>query len=362
MNVFETVKGVSESQLHVKFKQLRDDPYCIGEKTILQQWVDGLKDRDHKMLHEFQTTFHASFWEFYLYACFKEAGFILDQNHNRPDFMIQAPYEVNIEAVVANIRNNGRSESDRNLNDLMDMFTPPKNQVDFFNIQHEAIVRQSNAITSKIKKFESDYSKCSWVKDNVPFVIAVSSYSQVNYGREFIYPMLTLLYGKKYIPQNGSFEEVEKIKKPGTDSTIPVGLFCSDKYSEISAVLYSCTTTLGKLTSLAISNGYVSQNEVHTLRKDFEKDKTPYTLQKVGVDLPEYLTEGLFLFHNPFAKNRLDIKCFENTLVAQFYVENNKIKHKVNNCPIVSRLNFPILLSQGFYLLMHEYLRQYNEL
>lgn len=62
-------------------------------------------DRDYKMVQEFQKTFHSSFWEFYLYACFKESGFILDQSHNRPDFMIKELYEINVEAVVANIKN-----------------------------------------------------------------------------------------------------------------------------------------------------------------------------------------------------------------------------------------------------------------
>lgn len=107
MNLFETIKNVSEEQWHTKFKILKDDPFGKGERSILQQWVEGLEDRDHKMVQEFQKTFHASFWEFYLYACFKEAGFTLDQSHNRPDFMIKAPCEFNVEAVVANIKKQG---------------------------------------------------------------------------------------------------------------------------------------------------------------------------------------------------------------------------------------------------------------
>lgn len=42
------------------------------------KWVKGMIDRDYKMVQEFQKTFHASFWAFYLYAYFKESGFILD--------------------------------------------------------------------------------------------------------------------------------------------------------------------------------------------------------------------------------------------------------------------------------------------
>ena len=360
MDLFEPLKKVSEDQWHTKFKLLKEDPYGEGERVILQRWVEGLVDRDYKMVQEFQKTFHASFWEFYLYACFKEAGFVLDQTHNRPDFMIKAPYEFNVEAVVANIKNQGRPESDRGMEDLMDMFIPPKNQEDFFQIQHEAVVRQSNAITSKMKKYENEYSKCDWVKEDVPFVIAMSSYSQVNYGREFIYPMMTLLYGMYYVPKENSYVSVSEVQKLGTDSTIPVGLFNSDNYSGISAILYSCTTTLGKLTSLAKSEGNFSMNEVYNLRRDYEDARIPYKLQHVGIESPELLTDGLFLFHNPYAKNKLDIRCFEDTSVTQFFWQEDRLTHTSNTFPIVCRLNFSKLLQQGFLMLIDEYLRQYN--
>lgn len=361
MDLFEPIKKVSEDQWHTKFKLLKEDPCGEGERAILQQWVDGLVDRDYKMVQEFQKTFHASYWEFYLFACFKKAGFVLEQSHNRPDFMIKAPYEVNVEAVVANIKSQGRPESNRGMEDLMDMFIPPKNQEDFYQIQHEAIVRQSNAITSKMKKYESEYSKCDWIKEDVPFVIAMSSYSQINYGREFIYPMMTLLYGMYYVPGEDNYASVSEVEKPGTDSTIPVGLFNSDKYSGISAILYSCTTTLGKLTALAKSEGYFSMNEVYNLRRDYEDTKIPYKLQHVGVDSPELLTDGLFLFHNPYAKNKLDIRCFEDTSVTQFFWQGDKLVHTSNTYPIVCRLNFSKYLQQGFLMLIEEYLRQYND-
>lgn len=361
MDIFGKVKNVNKEQWHTKFKLLKENPYGEGEREILKQWVDGMIDRDHKMVKEFQTTFHSSFWEFYLYACFKELGFILDQSHNRPDFMIKEPYELNVEAVVANIKKDGRAESDRNLEDLNSIFIPPKNQNDFFEVQNEAIVRHANAISSKVKKYEDGYSKCEWVKQDVPFVIAMSSYSQVNYGREFIYPMMTLLYGMYYIPEKDNYISVKYIQKPGTESNIPVGIFNSDKYSEISAVLYSCTTTLGKLTSLSKSAGYDSLNEVYNLRQDYQDTRIPYKLQHVETNLPETLTDGLFLFHNPYAKNKLDIKCFEQSNVIQFFFENGELRYISNTCPIVCRINFPKILEKEYLMLISEYIRQYND-
>lgn len=361
MDIFEPIKKVSKEQWHTKFKLLKEDISFKGEREILKQWVEGLVDKDHKMVQQFQTTFHSSFWEFYLYACFKEAKFTLDQSHNRPDFMIKAPYEVNVEAVVANIKNQGRPESDRGINDLMNMFIPPKKQDDFYNIQHEAIVRHSNSIAGKKKKYENGYAECEWVKSDIPFVIALSSYDQVNYGREFIYPMMTLLYGMYYIPEQERYKLVNEISKPGTEATIPVGLFNSDEYSNISAILYSCTTTLGKLTSLAKSSGYYSMNEVCNLRRDYEDARIPYKLQHVSEDIPECLTDGLFLFHNPHAKNRLDISCFENTNITQFFWDKGILKCTSNTYPIVCRLNFPYVLKQDCIPLIQEYVRQYND-
>ena len=361
MDIFGPVKKVSENQWHTKFKLLKEDPCGIGERAILNKWVEGLVDRDNKMVQEFQKTFHASFWEFYLYACFNEAGFTLDQTHNRPDFMVTASYEFNVEAVVANIKNDGRTESDRNIQDMMDMFIPPKNQEDFYDIQNEAVIRQANAITSKMKKYEKEYSTCDWVKTDIPFIIAMSSYSQVNYGREFIYPMLTLLYGMQYIPEQDKYMRIREIPKLGKDVTVPVGLFTSDEYRGISAIIYSCTTTLGKLTSMSISAGYPSQNEVFNLRRDYEDTRIPFKLHRVSKEYPECLTDGLFIFHNPYAKNKLDIQCFENTNITQFFWEEGKLVQTSNTYPIVCRLNIPRIMEQAYGMLIQEYVRQYND-
>ena len=77
LDLFGTLKNVSEEQWSTKFRILKDDQY--GERDIVLQWTEGLVDRDHNMIEKFQKTFHSSFWEFYLYACFKEAGFDMDQ-------------------------------------------------------------------------------------------------------------------------------------------------------------------------------------------------------------------------------------------------------------------------------------------
>jgi len=358
MKLFDNI-NIPEDKLHSKYKILRDAPFGDGEKRIIQKWTDDLKDRDNKMVKEFQTTFHSCLWEFYLFACFQELGFELNQSHNRPDFVIKSPDKINIEAVVANIKTNGRQESTRNINDLMDMFVPPRNQPDFFKVLDEAIVRDSNAIISKHKKYQNEYKKCDWVDEKTPFVIALSSYSQVNYGREYIYPMMALLYSKYYNPKTDSYEKKDYIIKPDTKAQIQIGLFTNEEFQNVSAIIYSCTTTLGKLTSLAISEGYLSDNSVYNLRRDYEDKKIPYKLQKVSCESPELLSDGLFIFHNPFAKNPLKVSIFENCNATQFFIEDGCIVHTSNTYPIVCRLNISKVLEQPFQNLIYEYYYQY---
>jgi hypothetical protein len=360
LELFQIIKGLSDKQLYPKFKLLKESSNMEDERDILLGWTEGFVDRDKKIVRQFQETFHSSFWEFYLNAFFNEAGFKLEQSYNRPDFIITSPYKIYVEVVVSNIKQGGREEDDRDLNDLMDMFIPPRQQPDFLELLDEAIIRHSNTITYKINKHFQEYSKCNWIDEDAPFIVAMSSYDQVNYGREYIYPMMALLYGLYYVPGKNQYIKKEAAVKPETGAKIPIGIFNSDKYSNISAIIYSCTTTLGKLTSLALSSGKSSTNIVYNLRRDYTDNQIPYKLQVVEKEVPELLTDGLFIFHNPYAKSKLDIACFENTNITQYFIENGEIKFTSNTSPIVVRLNIPRFLQPGFEMLIQEYLRQYN--
>lgn len=56
---------------------------------------------------------------------------------------------------------------------------------------------------------------------------------------------------------------------------------------------------------------------------------------------PEYPSDGLFIFHNPFAKNPLDKELFNKTIAVHISldIENGRKIFDGNNLPIVSRLN-----------------------
>lgn len=361
LDLFTLNEKLTEDKLHEKFKYLRDEITLSGERDILIGWTNGFRDRDNKIVKEFQTTFHSSLWEFFLFAFFKEAGLKLNQKHNRPDFLIEKPYNINVEAVTSNIRQDGTKENRRTAKDVSSMFIPPYLQNDFNDVVDEAIVRYSNSITKKNNKFINEYCKQKHIKEEDPFIIALGSYDQINYGREYIYPMIGLLYGKYYNPQLDIYENKDKILKPGTNSNIDIGIFNDDKYKNISAIIFSCTVTFGKLTSLAISkNKIYNLNTVYNLRQDFEDNNCPYKLQIVSYQNPEFLSEGVFIFHNPKAKNKLPMDVFSSTNATQVWLENDTIKLTPNTKPIVARMNIPTVLRDVHLGDIQENIRLYN--
>ncbi|MBX9298397.1 hypothetical protein K5M33_16300 [Chromobacterium vaccinii] len=346
MNLFENL-AIDEEKLHNKYLTIRNNLAITGEQSILSDWISGFEDRDNKIVKEFQTTFHSAFWEFYLYALFKEAEFQVDFSKNRPDFIIKNPSKIYIEAVVANIKQGGAQEEKRQFSDILSMIKPHSWQSDFDESMRESIVRYSNSISLKSKKY-SEYSMDEGFEKSTPYLIALSGYEQINYGNNFHYAMLALLYGCYYDNINEEYNKVRSILKPGTDSPIPVGIFLDDKMAHVSAVIFSCTLTLGKLTSLAISQNKspIKLNSVMSIRHDC--DFPHFKVQIVSTENPEYLSDGVFIFHNPFAENPLSKKLFEktNAINVELDIDSGTLLMDGNNLPIVSRLN--LALGGGF--------------
>jgi hypothetical protein len=343
MDIFTKLPEINT--YHSKFEFLTTKS-MLRERSILNEWVEGFEDRDNKIIKEFQTTFHSSFWEFYLFSIFKNLGFSIDFSKNRPDFIIEGQKGFYVEAVVSNIKNCGNSESSRTFDDILDMLTAPHLHKTFKQDLYESVTRHSNAIQSKFTKYRDKYLKLPWVDAKKPFVIALSAYDQINYGREFYYSMFALLYGFVFDETSNSFDKKNTIMKPGTKSDIPIGLFLDPYYSEISAIIFSCTLSHGKLTSLANSkNDEHTWNTVINLRHD--NDKPHYKFQIVSNSSPESLFDGLFVFHNPNANSKLDMDIFNNTDIAQVTFYNNAIKVESSNLPIVARINIPSMFLPG---------------
>jgi len=308
-----------------------------GERVIVESWGKGFVDRDGKFVKEFQSTFHSSLFELYLFALLNAQGMTVDMTRSRPDFLVTAPYPIVIEAVTSGIRADGRPEDKRDFEDVISMFTPPWKSDDFKEHLVESIVRYSNAICKKALKYDTSYSNLAWVAADAPYVIALGSFSQVNYGREYHYAIVALLFGSMFDAETRQNSLVKSITKPGTESPIDLNLFAKEEFRHVSAVLFTCTLTLGKLTSMSISAGNPSMNLVTLIRQDYEEPL--FKLQEVSMESPEDLFDGLFVLHNPNAANPLPISAFANTNAIHIRQIDGGYSFEGENLPLVARLN-----------------------
>jgi hypothetical protein len=85
-------------------------------------------------------------------------------------------------------------------------------------------------------------------------------------------------------------------------------------------------------------------------------------MKEVSNDSPEELPEGIFVFHNPNAKNPLPPSFLENVCVTHIYFENGGIVFSGNFVPIVLRYNCVAPLYDGLFPSITELLRLYNRM
>lgn len=351
---------LEDEKFHSKYKLLNNQVMLYGERKILEKWAAGFIDRDGKLLYELQTTFHSTFWEFYIHQLLKNMEEEIDFSKHRPDFIVKngdGSDKFYIEAVVSEIKKTGRKEEDRNYSDIELTETPIWKLQDFENIINEGIIRCSNAFQGKLKKYTS-YIKEPWVKTDVPYIIGMSSFSQLNYGLESHYSILALLYGF-YLNQDGlSFSKRVSVVKQETGAELPLNIFDDETNSDISAVLFSSKVTLGKLTALAISNGYSSVNSVINIYED--TDAPYFKMKPVTPENPELFSDGLFLFHNPKAKNPLNPQIFKDQGIIQVFKEKDHIKFDGDQLPLICRVNRPLLVNFFKNLYMEKLYRDFN--
>lgn len=365
MDFFEIDEGMDSSLLHFKFNDLNNQFGYAGAKEVVSSWGDEFYDRDKKAKKEFQTTFHSTFWELYIHAALREMNFKVSKKHIRPDFIVEAPTSVYIEAVVSEIKKDGIPEKLRSIEDVEANLRPIQTRREFSDIIDEAISRHSNSIKSKLEKYTGytrkdktlvkGYVDCDWVSPEAPYIIALSSHDQIAYGREFIYSMFALLYGHYYDPEKKAYIHRTTIKKPGTDADLDIGIFLNSSFKEVSAILFCNTLTLGKLSSLHKSE---NTNFDTVLNIRYFQDEPHFRIHEVSPENPEKLLDGLYVFHNPFAINKLEVDTFDK--LAQFSMDEAGL-HQIGNYPlIVSRFHTNILPSSVIPSLKADAFLNYN--
>lgn len=308
MDLFNPI--VPEEKLHPVFKQLLA-PENEEERRLLQTWSDGMPDRDGKFVKEFQLTFESSLWELYIHAVLKELNYKVDFTHPSPDFSIVDPYKFTIEATVTRPESDGKPPVGWSIDDI---------PTDFTEFNNQATLRICNSIKEKLAKFRSRYAHLPHVQGS-PFVLAVGAYDRPGSHLAAARPMIAALYGVYHDEQLAidnkldfvpSYEVTDASKKNGAN--VPLGMFNDSSHSEISAVVYSCLATWGKIRALAKNPRYAFHfTSFHPGAGSLE----PTIFQTSGAEYPEHLCDGLYVFRNPYAKVPLPPGALDHPRIAR---------------------------------------------
>lgn len=313
---------VPESQFHSNFSVLLKDDSNLEEKKVMEEWAKELLIRDgsEKFIKEFQTSFNSCFWEMYLNALFKSWNLEIDYSKPHPDFLISDFGGICIESVIANTEKDGIPES-INAGKKTDYSVFPNviNEKEYEDFIRKSIIRLSNALLYKLRKYNDSYSKENYVK-NKPYIIALTPFDRPGFWFQMDEPLLELLYGfrnKSAINKNLSCEKIERIcsiqKDNGSD--IDLGIFDDSQWSCVSGVIFSTTATYSKVQALSKSKGngqyfYYSRYKANSKTSEF--GCIPKCEYKETID------DGVKLFINLNAKNPIPIE-FEELFPSRFY-------------------------------------------
>jgi len=336
MNLFEPL--VDENQLHKNFKEIlrsEQEP----DRDELQRWVSGFPDRDNKFIKEFQTTFNSSFWEIYLFALFNEMGFDIHWQYPSPDFFINTKgMDIVVEATVASSAIGKTPEWEKNIEDVPTRFK---------KMNVESIIRLSNSIVSKYRKYKSAYSNLEHVKSN-SFVVAVAPFEQPYFNQQYDVPIMALLYD--YYVDEDTFNDNPDLYPNGppgvrlgsvekeNGAEIELGFFVGRTFEDISAIVLSTTATWGKVESMS-DNPNVSRYTNTVWLPD--GGGNPISRQ----NHKEKVRDGLLVFHNPYAKHPLHEGVFKADGIVQVFVdlETQTISKQINGDCLMHRSSISLM-------------------
>ena len=307
---------VAEERRHPIFSKLQQPEY-LAEREVLNHWSEGFVDRDGKFVKEFQTSFESSMWELYIFACIKELGGKVEFGHIAPDFVTTiADQDLCIEATVARPARGSPNAHGAGM-------PYPLNDLHAFNA--ESMLRICNSFERKAKKFVDSYGSFPYVQGK-PYVIALAPFSSPHSHLSVDRPIAAALYGifadeeatlSLGLPEMLQYPVNAVAKNSSTD--VDLGYFCDGNYDFVSAVIYSPIANWGKIRALAVApNACTIYDTLHrnpnSLAPRFRRAKKR--------DYTEHLLDGLYIFHNPFARIPLDPTTFCHERVAQVVFED----------------------------------------
>lgn len=317
----------SKDKFNPNFEHLLIDENS-AVRDVLNRWAAGFEDRDNKFNHEFQTTFNSSFWELYLFQCFKDLNMSVDFSKSSPDFTVTTKNQniINIEAVTANhaVDSDPEWESDSNNKNI-------KDEDSFLNFSS---IRILNSITEKHKKYVKSYSKLPHSNGN-PFIIAVAPFEQRMFFKQNNEAINRVLYAQGLDKKNGFKVIPIPYATKNSEAKLDLGIFTNDKYKEISAVIFSTIATFSKAATQSDLKRTIRTSRYH-------KTKGLIVEFKDNADNFETHLDGLQIHHNPYAEKKLDINDFPNYEITHYFYDpvTKEIDNQQRSYTIISRQMF----------------------
>jgi hypothetical protein len=198
----------------------------------------------------------------------------------------------------------------------------------FNEMNKESIIRLSNSIISKFRKYKTSYKDLHHVK-NKPFVIAVGPFEQPFFTMQYDRPIRALLYdyyvdedvylanpeAYPYGPPTVQLGSVEKDN--GTE--LLLGFFNDEQMTDVSAIIFSNSATWAKVSARGAH--FAGIDKPLDCVWASEPNGAPSRRIKSAKDYLEPLNAGLQIYHNPYARKPLSTDIFRSDGVVQHYID-----------------------------------------
>jgi hypothetical protein len=306
-SLFELI--VPHHRVHTKFDFVRTHPGKASARAALNEAFSTFKDPDGHFVKEFQgDAFDARVFELYLHAYFSTAGFRLDREHPRPDFIVERTgLKVAVEATTTNPSQGGVLAKTAERVDDLDSPSEIGEYVD-----GEMAVRYSNSLREKLKKA---YWNEAHVKD-LPLVFAIETFHDPHALQLSDAGLTQYLYGLRSEPtmtEHGELvvdaSEITSHRK--ATKVVDSGFFDQPGTERISAILFTNAGTIAKFSRMGYQAGF-GRDSTHITRRGTSFDPEPSAMLprffKYDLDAAprvETWGEGMVCFHNPNAALKL---------------------------------------------------------
>ncbi len=306
-----------QEKLHQIFRDLLEKETRSAARGIIKPMMKWYEDPDGNFVEQFQTTaFDARLWELYLFAMFRESGYMIDRSHAVPDFVCRGLLgDLAVEAVTVNP--SPKLGPELNSEQAMDEY-----------LQDYLPIRLSSSLTSKLAKAYWEQPHIA----NIPFVFALQDFSAPGAMLATRPALRRYLYGydQRWSPDHAGRMHPTPVRVSvhrWNGKEIPSDFFSLPNSENVSAVLFNSSGTISKFSRMGVVAGFGSPR-VRMIRRGMAVPANPSAANLREFRLPvteagysETWIEGLDVYHNPRAKHPLDPEMLPDA--AHFFCQSS---------------------------------------